>query len=180
MHNAAVDLIFNADARFTKWALAAGLPREPLVVIDVGVMGGEHPRWNLFGPEHSVVYGFDALKEVVDELTRAPRANRHYRWCALGNEDGEAQLYYNVPAPQGSSLYPEGGGESMHAVERRNELRRVPVRRLDSLLEAGEIAAPDFLKIDVEGAEEQVLLGATRLLATPLLGLELETSLSVS
>lgn len=179
-HNVNMDLIFNTDARFTKWAVDAGPPGEPLVVIDVGVQGGEHVRWDVFGEDRVVVYGFDAIREVIDRLGRNARPNRHYRWCAIGNEDGETQFYFNAPAPYGSSLLSEGAGASLHAVERRNEVRRVPIRRLDSLLEAGEIPQPDFLKIDVEGSEEQVLLGAKKLLATELLGLEVETNLNVS
>jgi FkbM family methyltransferase len=51
---------------------------------------------------------------------------------------------------------------------------KVRVARLDSLVESGEIAAPQVMKIDVEGAEELLLRGAVRLLQcqSPTLAIE--------
>jgi hypothetical protein len=40
----------------------------------------------------------------------------------------------------------------------------VNVRSLDSLIAAGEAEAPDFVKVDVEGAELSALQGAARLI----------------
>src|SRR5262249_48311246 len=62
----------------------------------------------------------------------------------------------------------------------RYETRRVPVRSLDSLLTAGEIPAPDFLKVDVEGSEKDVFHGAARCLSERLLGIETETNFNAS
>ncbi|HEX6227781.1 MAG TPA: FkbM family methyltransferase, partial [Chryseolinea sp.] len=50
----------------------------------------------------------------------------------------------------------------------------VPCNSLDNLVSSGRLALPDFIKIDVEGAEYDVLLGATNLLKenNPLIYLE--------
>ena len=56
----------------------------------------------------------------------------------------------------------------------------VPMRRLDSLFADGLIPKADFLKVDVEGYEKDVLLGARDLLHAGMLGMQIETNFSVS
>jgi Methyltransferase FkbM domain len=60
------------------------------------------------------------------------------------------------------------------------QVRTVPIRRLDSLLAEGLIPKADFVKIDVEGFEKDVLLGAPELLRAGVVGLETETNFGVS
>jgi FkbM family methyltransferase len=175
-----MDLAFNPDPLFTRWIVGEGLLREDFVVVDVGVLGGENPRWHLLR-DHLVVYGFDAFKEAVDALAAEPRqSSRHrYRWCAIGDEDGERDFFVVPGDPTQSSFYQPG--DSRHADGRPSyEARRVPVRSLDSLLAAGEIEAPDFLKVDVEGFEKYVFLGASRCLSERLLAIETETNFNAS
>ena len=62
-----VDLYFNTNPEFTKWVIGSDALHEPFVVIDVGVAGGENPRWH-FLRERLVVHGFDAVKEAIEEL----------------------------------------------------------------------------------------------------------------
>ena len=56
----------------------------------------------------------------------------------------------------------------------------MPVRRLDTLLKDGVIPLADFLKVDVEGHERELFLGASDLLAGGLLGVDTETSFVTS
>jgi FkbM family methyltransferase len=174
-----MDLGFNRKAEFTKWVVSAGLLTEPFVLIDVGVQGGESIRWRPLS-DHLVVHGFDPIEEVVQALIEANRGrgNRHYHRMALGNADGERAFYFNSANPTASSMYRQGTGR--FDVETTEQVRIVPMRRLDSLLAEGMIPGADFIKIDVEGYEKDVLLGARELLHAGVLGLQTETNFAVS
>jgi FkbM family methyltransferase len=170
-----MDLLYNDDPCFTKWLVRAGLLRESFVLIDVGVLGGENPRWHVLG-DHLIVHGFDAIKEKVDELAKTNKAaTRTYHALAIGDEDGEREFYFKPSNPSNSSFF-----ESFFLGTARDvQARLVPVRRLDTLLREGVIPRADFLKVDVEGFELDVLRGGSALLAG-VLGVEAETNFSAS
>jgi len=174
-----MDLAWNRNAEFTKWVVSAGLLTEPFVLIDVGVQGGKSIRWGPLG-DHLIVHGFDPIEEVVQKLIdeNRGRSNRHHHHMAVGNADGEQAFYFNSVNPFESSMY--GQPSDRIDEERTEQVRMVPIRRLDSLLAEGVIAKVDFVKVDVEGFEKDVLLGARELLRADVLGLETETNFGVS
>ena len=175
-----MDLHFNTDAAFTRWSVDSGSLHEPFVLVDVGVQGGENPRWHLLG-DHLVVYGFDAIEEVIEGLRKRTKgkSNRHYHWIAVGNANEERTLFFNAADPCSSSFYPQGVDRFGNNERRIEQARAVSMRRLDTLLSEGTIAQPDFLKIDVEGFEREVLLGGSDVLRTAL-GVETESNFGIS
>jgi FkbM family methyltransferase len=175
-----MELHFNIESQFTRWVISAGLLSEPFVVCDIGVQGGENRRWHLLG-DYLKVHGFDAIKEVIEELREANSGNpnRVYHWLAAGNSDEKRTFYFNEADPCSSSFFSQGRDRFGTTEERIEQPRNVPVCRLDSLLEAREIPLVDFLKVDVEGAEKDVFLGAPKVLSG-LLGVETETNFGVS
>jgi len=174
-----MDLALNHNAKFTNWVVSRGLLTEPFVLIDVGVQGGEHIRWRPLD-DYLVVHGFDPIEELVQKLAEANKghSNRHYHCMALGNADGEQKFYFNPANPTASSMFEQG--TSRFGGETTEQHRMVLVRRLDSLLAEGVIPIADHIKIDVEGFEKDVLLGAHELLAAGVLGLQTETNFGVS
>ena len=106
------------------------------------------------------VYGFDAIAEAIDRLNETGgKPHRTYRTLALGNEDGERE--FNVPAnTYAASFYsfrPMAGGRNGDGAP---GVRAVPIRRLDALFAAGEIPPADYIKLDCEGFEPEILRGA--------------------
>ncbi len=98
-------------------------------------------------------------------LRRSSRANRRAGLCvdvlpaAVSDSVGLARFSV-ARRGRAASFLTETGGSTTSGGVREEQL--VPTVSLDSLLDL--VPAPQFVKIDVEGAEEAVIRGATRLL----------------
>jgi FkbM family methyltransferase len=179
-----MELTYNQWPRFTEWVLRNRLLESEFVLIDVGVQGGIHPRWNALGPSLKV-YGFDPLEEVIAPLTSLNLANHQYRAIAIGDADGERDLFVPAAVLPASSFFPRETeqDQARMAIDASNwkgvQTRRVPMRRLDTLMAEEAIPRADFLKIDCEGFEPAVLQGAGRFLAqSGILAIESEIGFS--
>lgn len=181
---AARGLRFNAGNSYAGYLLGTWEPatqrafetfvREAAVVYDGGASIG---FWSvlaarLAGPSGRVI-SFEPLAENVARIEHNVRLN-HFanvvvRAEALGAADGVAHFLVSGDAGWGRI-----GEEGSHLNEKVAEID-VPVRSIDSLVAKNEIPAPTFIKLDVEGAEAEVIRGATQTLraARPVLVVEL-------
>jgi FkbM family methyltransferase len=167
-----MDLYHHTNPPFTKWVVAEGLLDEPFVVIDIGVQGGEHPRWKFLGP-YAEIHGFDPIAEVIAELRKSAGGSRRraYHNLALGNEDGERRFF--VCANRFNS--------SFYTADKTAEERLVAIRRLDSLYSEGVIPRADYIKLDCEGFEPEILRGAREYLdISDVICVTAETNFNVS
>jgi FkbM family methyltransferase len=128
----------------------------------------------LVGP-HGHVVAFEPVTESAASL-RGSAASNGFTWLAVRDEAvGAAAGYASlcvVDDPAWSHLSSRG----RHARTQRED--RVPVVALDDLVHMGRLPPPDVIKIDVEGAELEVLAGMSSLLAhhRPLLICELHAT----
>ncbi len=130
------------------------------VLVDIGVRGGIHHRWLPFEPAMKV-YGFDAIAEV-----KPPNDRHHYFKIALGDRDGEC-LFHVPDNPYEGRVSPHGA-------------HKVAIARLDTLWLKGTLPPADFIKIDCEGYEPEILNGAVEYLkASNLLGADIESRFHV-
>lgn len=175
-----MELACNPRPRLTEWLVANRVLGTPLVMIDVGVQHGIGPRWKHFG-SCLEVHGFDAISEAVAPLQALRLPDHHYYAIALGNEDGEREFFV-APELTASSFYPHAASryEVDERVARTRETRRVPIRRLNSLRAEGAFARADFIKIDCEGFEPEILKGAQGLMGAGILAVEIETNFNTS
>ena len=130
---------------------------DPTGFLDVGAHIGETNQIiRAIYPGKRVV-SFEANPHCENELKNI---GAEYLICLLGREKREyAKLFMNPdnPTSTGVSIYKENS----NFFERATTLE-IPMYRLDSLVPAE--ANFDFLKIDVQGAEIEVLEGTTRLI----------------
>jgi len=179
-----MDLNYNVAPHLTEWIIGNRLLNSPFVLVDLGVRGGIHSRWWHLRDQIEV-HGVDAAEEAIAPLAAARRENHRYYTAALGNEEGMTTLF--VPSiAEAASLIPR----ELSPDQRRMMIdpgnmadarkRTVPITRLDTLMAANSVHRADFLKLDCEGMEPEILKGARHFLATGgVLGVESETSLSV-
>lgn len=93
---------------------------------------------------------------------------KNYHLGVLSDVDGrELTFYQNTNHPGGNSYYKENAEVNPVADEYFNEAhaRTVYARSLDSIIEEYDWPLPDLIKMDVQGAELDVLKGATKALA---------------
>ena len=129
--------------------------RPGMVCWDVGANVGFYTLLfaELVGGEGRV-FAFEPFPRNVELLRRHVEMNRYRNArifpCALGDFDGETK-------------FDPGPGSSMGHIGAEGPLS-VLCSRADTLLAAGEVEAPDVIKIDVEGGEADVLRSALRVL----------------
>jgi len=151
-----------------------------LQIIDVGARGGLNERWQPFGQFVEMV-GFEPDTVECKRLAENDRTGGRVRFLpyALGGARAR-RTFHMCQQPRCSSLYPpnerfaasfaHGIAESMRLVS-TTEMDVMPLDEIS----ATEHLRPDCLKVDVQGAELEVLQGGRRTLETvKLVELEVE------
>lgn len=134
---------------------------EPTVIYDIGacVLEWTQSVKELWPNAHYVV--FDAF-EPFEFLYK--ENNLDYHLGVLSDSDGRVvRFYQNDYNRTGNSYYREIGGNNDFFPEDRFILRHT--RSLDSVVKERGFPLPDLIKIDVQGAEIDILRGAQNVLS---------------
>ncbi|MFM2063087.1 MAG: hypothetical protein RLZZ507_2757 [Cyanobacteriota bacterium] len=142
--------------------------------------------WNVFAP-NLTIYGFDADADACEDAEAELEA-RGINWTekhiplALGKSVGESTLYVTKD-PMCSSLY-EPNEPFLSRFAGLPELSNldfaleIETSTLDAFCQDEGIDTIDFLQIDVQGADLQVLQGASEILNRGVLGVQIEVEFS--
>ncbi|KIL97694.1 hypothetical protein CCC_00755 [Paramagnetospirillum magnetotacticum MS-1] len=158
---------------FRPLGLGTILDRHPMTGLDIGSRGGFEP--DLMPIAFAVdAIGFEPEPEAFARLGDQPkgawRSLRHLP-SAIGAKDGPQMLHITRDPVSTSLLRPDPSiGEAFAKPQFFEVVREVPVacRTLDSALAEAGVSDPAYLKIDVEGAELDILKAAPATLASLL------------
>lgn len=128
--------------------------REVKVVFDIGASVGDTAATLLRAFPHAEVYCFEPLGDSFRCLTRRISGFGSRVKCfhlALSNKNGKADFYISKNADSSSLIAP--------LQEAVGKVERVELVRLDDFVEKLGIKRIDFVKIDVEGAEKELIEG---------------------
>jgi len=144
---------------------------DPVTIVDVGARWGFNPEWAVFGKDLRI-YCFEPDAEECRRLNASAAPGVRYLPFALGRSGGEATLY-ETKLSASTGLYRSDMSYLGRLTTRDNAVvvRESPIK-LQTLVEAlreFDVPAVDFIKLDVEGAELDVLMGGERYLAEGLL-----------
>jgi FkbM family methyltransferase len=150
------------------------------VVLDVGANSGQFATGLRQADFDGRIVSFEPLSVPFSVLERVAAADARWdcRRCALGDCDGTVSMNVAGDAGQSSSLLPMLKTHEdvlPHAGFIGTE--DVTIRRLDSV--APEVLGPDdvgFLKLDVQGFEEQVIAGGQTTVSDRCVGVQIELS----
>jgi FkbM family methyltransferase len=139
--------------------------------------------WLHFG-ENLTIYGFDADADACDAANAELAEREDVNWVekhiplALGNSCGEQTLFV-THEPMCSSLYPPNE-LLMSRFEGLQEAAglafeiEIETTTLDQFCQTEAISEIDFLQIDVQGADLDVLKGALELLSRSVFAIQIE------
>jgi FkbM family methyltransferase len=150
------------------------------LVIDVGANQGQYAN-QLFELGYvGKVLSFEPLSAVYPKLQAASKIYPNWavaERCAVGDLDGDIEINISQNTFSSSILPIQAAHTSVAPSSEYIGWEKVKIVRLDTVLpkHLAQVNAP-FLKIDVQGFEEQVLAGASAILPG-VKGLQLELSL---
>ena len=129
----------------------------PGTVIDVGVGYGTHDLYKYFpDAKHILIEPLIEFKENLMEIGKT--YDIEYVISAAGSQSGTTILNVH-PDLEGSSIFKEMEGEHVDGFE-----RSVPVVTLNEVCSGKQLITPFLLKMDVQGAEIEVLEGSKSIL----------------
>ncbi len=169
--------LLNPDPRLTTFMASNELFEDPFLVVDVRARGGFEGHWQHYGNQVRLI-GFEPDDEECEALNSNTASDAEiYYPAALHRRRGTFQMY-QTPHAASSGFYKTNMKFWDRFPDKVNlgTISAVDVDAVDfdSFARENDISSIDFLKLDVEGAELDVLHGAENVLRDSVWGLSVE------
>jgi FkbM family methyltransferase len=158
---------------------AESLAEDPIVLVDVGARGDAEEPWRSLRGGPLRVVGFEPDEAECERLNSASRPGEHYIPAALWSEPGRVPVHV-AEFPGCSSVHPPDMDFLSAYAEPHWKPRRTTARVEFDATTLDAVAAEhgldvDFLKIDTQGSEWEILSGAEQVLRGQVFGAVVET-----
>ncbi len=169
----------NLSPKFVKYlASRKTFEKNPLVVIDVGARGGFELQWAVFGNQARII-GFEPDKKECELLnaSQSDSINRLFYPFVIFKNNGK-HAFYVAEFPDSSGLYPLNSEFVKRFPDEKNlaikECLEVETIELDSFTRLNNVENVDFIKLDTEGSEYDILEGALKNIKKSVIGIKCE------
>jgi len=140
------------------YCLLSGLGLRPKTVIDVGVAEGTFEMYSAFPDSYLLL--IEPLQEYVKNIESIlDRYHGSYVLAAAGSEAKPMTINVHSAHLPGSSIYKESMGAAADGYE-----RTVDMITVDQVVAEKNLSEPFLIKVDVQGAELDVLDGCEKVL----------------
>ncbi len=150
------------------------------ILFDIGAREGVLQPWRLLAEFGCIkVYGFEPDSAEIENLNRQNKFQNNLPF-ALGDEERKSNFYITSSPACSSLLIPNVDLIRKYPNAHHFQVKRietVQTKRLEKVVKDKSLPHPEFLKIDVQGYEYNVLKGAGELLTSSVLCIELEAHL---
>ncbi len=151
--------------------------KDHFVVVDVGARKGFEKHWDHYADQINLI-GFEPNEESYKEcVEKKSNAQTSYYPYALDKEKGEKDFYITSYLSACGFYKPDekiikrfGSGDTFNVTE----VIKVPTIDLDSFCDEYKIQNVDFIKLDTEGSELDILKGAEKTLKSSVIGISIE------
>ena len=148
-----------------KQVLKQHLNQQSIILFDVGANCGDYSKELRSEFPNAEIFAFEPNPHTFEKLAKSLRSENDHCYCVGMSHKVECQTIYtyvNELDSQHASIYKDVFLNVHHATDISSI--DIQLTTIDEFCEKNHIERIDFLKIDVEGYEFDVLLGAKRML----------------
>lgn len=144
--------------------LAKKITSTPLYLFDLGANKGQYSQlaYTVLG-DRCCIFAFEPSLKAFEILKQQNIPLKAYN-LGLGSQKQVAQVYYDEEGSVRASLYPIGRNDG-YTNTSLDKSHAIELTTIDIFCLENQITQIDFLKIDVEGHELEVLKGANDMIA---------------